>query len=294
MSRSRAAAAGFTLLELVIVLATSAIVAVFMVFFLATPVEAYFAQTRRADLVDSADRILRSVVADARTALPNSMRQSAAGGVIALELLATGGVARYYAAGAPGDKQYIGGAQQLAEELSIGAPDQSFYTLDPFTPGSAGNYLAVNNQGLPGAYAMAGVMTPFSSIGAPLPPPAVVPGEAWVRLPGAGFDFGTPSPTHSVFVVTSPVSYLCDTNAQTLQRYTGYTPAAAQPATNAQLLAGGATVSLIAQNVSACSVTLVAAPASGKFNQLVILDITLASSGEILQVFDEVATEYVP
>lgn len=291
MSRSRAGAAGFTLLEIVIVLAISAIVAVFMVFFLATPVEAYFAQTRRADLVDSADRILRSVVADVRPALPNSIRQSAAGGVIALELLATGGVARYYGAGAPGDKQYLGGGQELAEELSIGAPDQSFYTLDLFAPSNAGNYLAVNNQGLPGAYAMAGVMTPFSSIGAPLPP---VPGEAWVQLPGAGFDFGTPSPTHSVFVVTSPVSYLCDTNAQTLQRYTGYTPAAAQPATNAQLLAAGATVSLIAQNVSACSVTLVAAPASGKFNQLVILDITLASSGEVLPVFDEVATEYVP
>jgi MSHA biogenesis protein MshO len=291
MTASRAGAAGFTLLEVVIVMAISAIVAVFVVFFLATPVEAYFAQTRRADLVDSADRILRGVAADVRSALPNSIRQSAAGGVVALELLATGGVARYYGAG---DKQYIGGAQQLAEELSIGAPDQSFYTLDLFAPSNAGNYLAVNNQGLPGAYAMAGVMTPFSSIGAPLPPPAVVPGEAWVQLPGAGFDFGTASPTHSVFVVTGPVSYLCDTNAQTLQRYTGYTPAAAQPATNAQLLAAGATVSLVAQNVSACSVRLVAAPASGKFNQLVILDITLSSSGEILPVFDEVATEYVP
>lgn len=291
MTPGRAAAAGFTLLELVIVMAISAIVAVFVVFFLATPVEAYFAQTRRADLVDSADRILRSVAADVRTALPNSLRQSAAAGVVALELLSTGGVARYYGAG---DKQYIGGAQEPVEELSIGAPDQSFYTFDPFVPASAGSYLAVNNQGLPGAYAMAGVMTPFSSIGAPLPPPAVVPGEWWVQLPGAGFDFATPSPTHSVFVVTSPVSYLCDTNAQTLQRYTGYAPAAAQPATNAQLVAAGATVSLIAQNVSACSLTLVAAPASGKFNQLVILAITLSNGGEILPVFDEVATEYVP
>lgn len=292
MTGSGAAAAGFTLLELVIVMAISAIVAVFVVFFLATPVEAYFAQTRRADLVDSADRIRRSVAADVRTALPNSMRQSAAAGVVALELLATGGVARYYGTG---DKAYLGGGpQEQKEELGIGSIDQSFYTFDPFVPSGAGSYLAVNNQGLPGAYAMAGVMTPFSSIGAPLPPPAVVPGESWVQLPGAGFDFATPSPTHNVFVVTSPVSYLCDTNAQTLQRYTGYAPAAAQPATNAQLVAAGATVSLIAQNVSACSLTLVAAPASGKFNQLVILTITLSNSGEILPVFDEVATEYVP
>lgn len=289
MTLSRAGAAGFTLLEVVIVMAISAIVAVFVVFFLATPVEAYFAQTRRADLVDSADRILRSVSADVRTALPNSMRQSAAGGVVAFELLATGGVARYYG---PGDKAYLGGGPpEQKEELGIGSIDPSFYTVEPFVPSSAGSYLAVNNQGLPGAYAMAGVMTPFSSIGAPLPP---VPGESWVQLPGAGFDFATPSPTHSVFVVTSPVSYLCDTTAQTLQRYTGYAPAAVQPATNAQLLAAGATVSLVAQNVSACSVRLVAAPVSGRFNQLVILAITLSNSGEILPVFDEVATEYVP
>jgi MSHA biogenesis protein MshO len=291
MTPGRAAAAGFTLLEVVIVMAISAIVAVFVVFFLATPVEAYFAQTRRADLVDSADRILRSVAADVRTALPNSMRQSAAGGVVALELLATGGVARYYGAG---DKQYIGGAQELAEELSIGAPDQSFYTLDLFTPGSAGSYLAIDNQVPPLAYvAGAGIMTPpltvfqINALGAT--------GEERVQFPTApGMNFTQASPTHSVFVVTSPVSYLCDTNAQTLQRYTGYTPAAAQPATNAQLLAAGAAVSLIAQNVNACSLTLVAAPASGKFNQLVILTITLSNSGEILPVFDEVATEYVP
>lgn len=292
MTHGRAPAAGFTLLEVVIVMAISAIVAVFVVFFLATPVEAYFAQTRRADLVDSADRILRSVAADVRTALPNSLRQSGAGGVLALELLSTGGVARYYGTG---DKAYLGGGPQgQKEELGIGSIDPSFYTFDPFVPSSAGTYLAVNNQGLPGAYAMVGVMTPFSSIVAPLPPPAVVPGEWSVQLPGAGFDFATPSPTHSVFVVSGPVSYLCDTNAQTLQRYTGYTPAAAQPTTRAQLLAAGATASLIAQNVSACSLTLVAAPASGKFNQLVILTITLSNSGEILPVFDEVATEYVP
>ncbi|HYB65899.1 MAG TPA: prepilin-type N-terminal cleavage/methylation domain-containing protein [Steroidobacteraceae bacterium] len=291
MRRVRTPAAGFTLLELVVVMAVTAIVAVFMVFFLAAPVESYFAQTRRADLVDSADRILRNVAADVRSALPNSLRQSAAGGVVALELLATSGVARYYGAG---DKQYLGGAQQLAEELAIGAPDQSFYTLGLFTPGSAGSYLAIDNRTPPLAYTGgAGVMTPpltvfqINAVGAT--------GEDRVQFPAApGMNFASASPTHSVFVVSSPVSYLCDTNAQTLKRYTGYTPAAAQPTSSAQLVAAGATASLIAQNVSACSVTLIPAPVSGKFNQLVVLDVTLANSGEVLQVFHQAATEYLP
>lgn len=288
---SRLRSAGFTLIELVVVIVIAAIVAVFMVFFLATPVESYFAQTRRADLVDSADRILRSVGTDVRTALPNSLRQSAGGGVVALELLATSGVARYYGAG---DKQYLGGAQQLTEELAIPGPDQSFYTLDLFAPASAGSYLAIDNLVPPLAYnSGAGVMTPpgtaftVNAVGAT--------GEDHVQFPTApGMSFGQASPTHSVFVVSGPVSYLCDTNAQTLERYTGYTPAAAQPTTSAQLLAAGATASLIAHNVSACSVTLVAAPASGKFNQLVILDVTLSNSGEILPLFDEAAAEYLP
>lgn len=289
MSRARPRSAGFTLLELVIVLAIAAIVAVFMVFFLATPVESYFAQARRAALVDSADRILRSVGADVRTALPNSLRQSAAPGVVALELLATSGVARYYG---PGDKQYLGSPQQQqTQELSIGAPDQSFYTLDLFVPSNAGNYLAVNSQGLPGAYAFGGVMTPPGVLRSPVPPAGGSEDHVSLNL---AFTFLTASPTHSAYLVSGPVSYLCDPTAQTLRRYSGYAPAGAQPTTNAQLLAAGASVSLIAQNVAACAIKLVAAPASGTFNQLVILDITLANSGETLQVFHEVAAEYLP
>jgi MSHA biogenesis protein MshO len=288
---SRKVTAGFSLIELVVVIALSAIVAVFMVFFLTTPVESYFAQTRRADLVDSADRILRSIRTDVRTALPNSVRQSAGGGVLALELLSTNGVARYYG---PGDKQYLGGAQQLTEELAIGSADQSFYTLGLFSPSNAGSYLAIDNQVPPLAYASgAGVMTPpgtaftLAAVGATA--------EDHVQFTAApGMNFGTASPTHSVFLVSGPVSYLCDTNAHTLERYSGYAPAAAQPTTNAQLLAAGATASMIAQNVSACTVTLVAAPVSGKFNQLVILNITLSNSGELLQVFHEIGTGYLP
>lgn len=291
MSRCQRGSAGFTLIELVVVIAISAIVAVFMVFFLTTPVESYFAQTRRSDLVDSADRILRSVRTDVRAALPNSIRQSAGGGVLAIELLVTNGVARYYG---PGDKQYLGGAAQLTQELSIGSADQSFYTLGLFSPAGAGSYLAIDNQAPPLAYASgAGVMTPpgtaftIAAVGAT--------GEDHVQFTAApGMNFGTASATHSVFVVSGPVSYLCDTNAQTIERYTGYTPAAAQPATSAQLLAAGATASMIATNVSTCTVTLVPAPASNKFNQLVILNITLANSGELLQLFDEVAVEYLP
>jgi hypothetical protein len=60
-------------------------------------------------------------------------------------------------------------------------------------------------------------------------------------------------------------------------------------------MAAGATRALIAHNVSSCSVAIVAAPAFPKrYGQLVVLNATLANSGETLQVFSEVGTRDVP
>jgi MSHA biogenesis protein MshO len=285
------AALGFTLIELVIVIAIMAILAVFMVFFLDTPVEAYMAQSRRAVLVDSADHVLRSVAADVRTALPSSLRSGAAGNVVAVEMLSTVGVARYYG---PNEKSGLPPAQEALEELSIGSADTDFYTLGQFVSVN-GAYLAIGTQTtIPGAYSFGNVMTPLPKSFAVSPVGATV--EDWVHFAGAGFDFAPPpdSPTNSVFVVSGPVSYLCDTGQHTLQRYSGYTVTAAQPLTDAALMAAGATRGLIAQNVSACTVSIVPAPASGAFDMLLILEVTLASSGETLTVFDEAAPEYVP
>jgi len=287
------AARGFTLIELIVVIVISAILAVFMVFFLSTPVDAYFAQSRRAALVDSADHVQRSVAGDVETALPSSLRAGASGTVVGLEMLATSGVARYYG---PGEKAGLPPAQQQQEELAIGSADTSFYTLDRFASLN-GNYLAVGNQAtLTGAYAFGTappgyVMTP--------PPKAFIPNTApnvedSVQCASACLYFSTPSPTNSVFLLTGPVSYLCDTSAGTLQRYSGYTISAAQLLSDAALMAAGATRALVAQNVSACTINIVPPPASQTFNQLLILEVTLANSGESLVVFDEAAPEYLP
>jgi len=279
---------GFTLIELVIVITVGAIVAVFMVFFLGTPIDAYFAQSSRANLVDSGDRVLRSVAGDVRTALPNSLRVTASGSVAALELLATNAVARYYG---PGDKNYLTPAKEALEELAIGQPDTAFYTMTQFASLN-GSYLAVDNQGSPGAYGFGGIMTPLPPAFTVTPDNATV--EDHATFSGAGFDFANASPTNSIFLVSGPVSYLCDSNAQTVQRYSGYTIAAVQMATDAQLMAAGATRSLIAQNVSGCTLNVVAAPASAKYGQLLILEVTLANGSETLPVFQEAATEYLP
>src|SRR5690349_7030472 len=88
-------ARGFTLVELVIAISLSAIVVAFAAMFIVTPVKSYQAQARRAEMVDSADSVLRLVGRDVRAALPNSIRVVRTGNVVALELLAAVDGVRY-------------------------------------------------------------------------------------------------------------------------------------------------------------------------------------------------------
>jgi len=294
MSRpSSRTAAGFTLIELVVVIVVAAIVAAFIVLFLDAPVQSYFAQTRRSDLVDSADRITAAVTADVRTALPNSLRVRAVGTRSALELLATTGVARYYG---QGEQHGVAG-----EELTIGSQVQTFGTLDSFgtqaLPYQVAAYLSIGNPGTASydAYNPAtGVMTPAAlqvTVGpnpSASPPPPFVAGEDLVTL-SAKSTFQapvSPPPVHNAYLVSGPVSYVCDSGAGTLSRYSGYAVRAAQ-----SVSPGGASA-LIAHDVTQCAMSIVSAPASYAYGELAIITVTLASGGETLQVFLEAPAEY--
>jgi MSHA biogenesis protein MshO len=297
---------GFTLVELVICIVLAAIVAAFMVLFLDSPVQSYFQQTRRADLIDSADRIANAVTDDVRTALPNSLRTAIAGNKQALEFLQTEGVARYYGAG---DK---GGTSPNAE-LQTGLPpvsDNAFGTLDGFddtrTAAYTASYLSVGNLGTPGhdAYSnggLTGTMTPAMVISvdpAPVAPP-FVPGENQVTLSRA-MSFvpdGLPAQVHNAYFVTGPVSYVCNPNpanpkAGTLKRYSNYAVRAAP-----RVPPVGATISIVAHDVAACSMSYFQdkpgpTTLGYRFGEIAILEVTLSSGGESFQVFVEAPTEY--
>lgn len=60
---------GFTLIELVVTISISAVVVGFMVMFLVTPVDAYIAQARRAELVAEANMVANNMASDLRNAV---------------------------------------------------------------------------------------------------------------------------------------------------------------------------------------------------------------------------------
>jgi len=245
-------------------------------------------QARRARLVDAADAALRRIGRDVRRALPNSVRTTSAGGVIALEVLSTVDGARYRA-------QPPGVAAQI---LEFAAADGSLNVLGPFTQlakpwSSATHYLAVYNVGVPGAdaYELANVITPVNTTinisvdGAT--------GEDRVTLAPA-FRFAYTSPTQRVFLVDGPVTYLCDTGAGTLMRYQGYSidPSQANRDSHGELIGNGATASLMANQLVSCSFAYT--PGTAERAGLVSLQFAVQAQGETVSLLSQVHVDNVP
>jgi MSHA biogenesis protein MshO len=95
-----------------------------------------------------------------------------------------------------------------------------------------------------------------------------------------------------VYLVSGPVSYVCDTSAGTLTRYSGYTISATQSVTAASLLSAGAIAARIAADVGACQFTYTTGTAQR--NSLVTLTTQLTRSGESVQLLHEVQLANAP
>jgi MSHA biogenesis protein MshO len=281
------AARGFTLIELVITIAVGAVVVAFMAMFIVMPMNAYSTQTQQAALVDAADSALRFMARDLRSALPNSVRVTSSGTVTALELLATADGARY---------QDGGPLSNPALPLDFTTADTAFATTVPFTQlalpwSSSSYYLSIYNVGVPGAnaYEMANVITPARTAIAITA--GATANQNLVTL-NPGFQFAYGSPGKRVYLVSGPVSYLCDTGAGTLTRYSGYTIASAQPASAATLGAAGATAALVAGNMGSCQFTLTSGTAQR--NALATLMLQITQNGQSVQLLNEVQVVNAP
>jgi len=252
--------AGFSLIEMIIVIAITGIVGSMVALFLRVPLESYVAQDRRARLTDTADTALRRMGRDIRLALPNSVRVTSAGSVVYLEFLATRSGGRYRAQG--------GG-----DILDFTAADDSFDVLGPAIEMRAGDSIAVYNLGIPGADAWAGeTLADYIGVAGDVNTIAIADKKFPLASPGNRFQ-----------VVEGPVSYVCDPGAGTLTRYWGYAPAAAQPTA----FAAATPRALLANRVSAP----VSAPCSFDYQPgvterggLVSMTLSLSLAGETIRL----------
>ena len=263
--------AGMTLIELVIVITLSAICVTFMTMFVVTPINAYNSQTQRAQLVDAADSALRLLSRDLRAALPNSVRIANGSNIVALEMIETIDGARYRDNGPLTDP---------TQWLDFTTADTAFATTVPFSQvtlpfSSSSDYLAIYNVGVPGAnaYALANVITPA---GTTITIKAGSTPNAQLVTMTPGFQFSWGSPGKRVYLVSGPITYLCDMSIGVLTRYTGYAIGPTQLTSDSSLLAAGASAGRVSANVGSCAFTY--APGTPARGGMATLSLTLTSS----------------
>ncbi len=238
---------GLTLIELTIVIVLTGILAAIILQFV-WPIFAYNDSLRRAALADTADTALRRMARDLRLALPNSVRVTSAGGVVYMELLLVRVGGRYRSDSVGGS----GVCAAAGDALSFGAADTCFTTLGN-VPNigqvTTTDYMVVFNL-QPGttnadAYQFPGTGGNKSQI-----TPVPVDSVGSEKITFASNTFTYESPGKRFYIVQGPVTYACNTAANTLTRISGYTIASSQPAPPV-----GGTSALLASGVTACSFT---------------------------------------
>ena len=269
---------GFTLIELIVTMSVSTIVVAFAAMFVSVPVQGFMDQSRRVRLIDAAESAVQRMKRDVRRALPNSVRVTANGSVVALELIGTLDGARYR-------EQPPGGAAAM---LDFSAADASFNVIGDFAQiakpySSTANFLSIYNVGVPGAdaYELANVITPAGTQIDIVD--AALPGEDRITL-SPPFQFAWGSPGQRIFLVDGPVSYLCDTATATITRYWGYAIAAAQASRDsaAELLAAGAASDVVADRIGACNLTYTAGTAER--SGVLTIEVQVTEDGETVDL----------
>lgn len=221
MTRSKQA--GFTLIELIVVVVISGVLAMTVSQLIQRPVEMYQAQSSRARLVDKADTALVKISRELRDALPNSIRIACSGRCLEFLRVTTGG--RYRAAPVSDPLRLSfnpADADTRFEVLGLLADSGSIQTgagANDCRNGTA-SCLVIYNTGLLGSNA-------FNSDNAASVTAVNTTGPITIDFNNAGFSSGNTafpasSPDQRFYVVDTPVTYLCDLTAGTIRRYQGY------------------------------------------------------------------------
>ncbi|RTL57859.1 MAG: type II secretion system protein [Rhodocyclaceae bacterium] len=303
MTRAR----GFTLIEAVVVIVITGILAGVVAVFIAKPVQGYVESTRRAVLSDIADGALRFIGRDVRMAVPNSVRVDASSHYV--EFIPTEDGVRY--------RVEAGGGSSNILDFSLSTTEAGFdvFGVSPVSA-SVGDYLTVFNTGQCsnttctaacgnlGANAYEGCNRRTLT--------SVISTLSGGVTYGTGISFTATSnplpfdsPGHRVNFVpsTGPVSYGCtgtlgaldaSGNGQgQLKRYTGYATGAGtwNALTQPTAFATG-TNAVLADNISACTITY--AQGVSQRDAVLSLSLTITRGSESVTLYHEIHVDNQP
>lgn len=288
--------AGFTLFELVLVVAISSIIAGMLNSFIRRPMEAYRDMERRATLVDVAETALRRMARDVRASLPNSLRVS--GDKRSLEILHLADGARYRED--PGTNPTTSEDHTNPNDWLSFSGDTQFNILGRLShldPNygqalTAGTRLAIYNTSTnvytdAATSANPGVITPAATT------ITVTDDVDEDKLTlSSSFEFLLRSPRQKVYVIDSPVSYICDLTGETITRYGSYNINATQPTDPGVAPLSTAASALVTNRVAACE--FLYDPGTPSRAGLLTIALTLSEAGEQIRLFQQVHVNNTP
>ena len=293
-------AAGFTLVEAIMVIVITGILAGMVAVFIKAPVDSYFDTARRAALTDVADTAVRRMSRDIRLSLPNSVRNSVSDGTAScIEFMPTRIGGRYRAKASPGG---------LGNILDFTAIDDSFDMLWPNTalPAAnqinAGDIIVVYNDGSATGNAYTGVnairVQGIGTDAATGTPITFVAAGAGV-FDGKKFPNESPSNRFQVIPATEHVvAYSCVGASPNivLGRYVRTLTAEWNQPPDCAAMVDGATRAVLAENLSTCSLKYEppgSGTGAGRYG-IVSISLQMTQAGESVRLYHQVHVDNTP
>jgi len=260
--------AGFTLVELVVVIVIIGILSALGGKLILAPVSNYIDLNRRAQLVDQAEMAMRRMQRDIRQALPNSIRIDSSGQYLEMLSTVAGGRYRNYPDPVSGGDvldftQADTGFDVLGSLSRVPNAGQRLIVYNISTTGSSGNAYATGSDNT-------------ATIGSGTT-------ADYINLSPA-FHFANPSPFQRFFVVDQPVSYACEGGV--LNRYSNYSISQIQP-TNSLI-----SPALVATHIASCRFSY--DPGASQRAGLVTLELSLSEEGEMITLLHQVHVVNTP
>lgn len=289
---------GFTLIELIVVMVVTGILAGILVTFFSPAVNNYFASSRRAMLTDAADGAMRRMSRDIRVSVPNSVdiRSGSQGPCIGMLPSSSGGRFR-----TDRDVDWDNAHPNPADQSKPVTPGMTFGTFDATTAvsGNQNDWVLIGNQTYDEVYTS-------GNHGRLVAPPSAPPDP---RLGSKRITLQAPMPVPSgydgarFFIVPNAqqvVAYVCagsgvDASGNglgTLYRVRGLPLGASSPYACPAAIAG--TTPVVATHVSACTIKFTPNPGPTQLSGLVEVDLTLTEANENVRLNFGVVVENVP
>jgi len=280
---------GFTLVELIIVIVLTGILAGVVTVFFMPAVDAYFASQRRAALADKADTMVRRLAREIRAAVPNSVRNH---GQQCIEFVPTKAGGRYRMGPHVNDdgssQENTGGdcpdgSRSCTLDLSDTVTQKTAFDVLQISQSSApvaGDFVVIGNQEVDQVYSGSNrkVIDRFDD-----PAPQAANGRHRITL-GAG-DFssiqGYEAGRFTVVPSSGSVSFVCMGTGVSNGRGTGrlYRVERALGAPTPDTCADPTNAPVLADTVSACQFVYSANPGTQQ-NGLVWMEISMTDDGE--------------